>query len=320
MKDEPHNKHPSDNDGGKEIDGFQKIESELDTEKNEVSSSPIPFKQDIPIETPGEKSTSLTKGANPQAEDGHVDIANEIVEALAKRYFSSYESQILWVIFRKTYGWHKKTDQISITQFQEMTGMKRRHVHRTLSKLVQRKIVTRIGNSRIISYGFQKDYTKWKDITQIGNDVELSRVSGQGRKKIVTQIGNRSLPKQVPTKETNKRNIFVEGSNELRLSTLLLEEIRKNKSDFKQPNQPNLQSWAKEVDLMIRRDGRKPERIEAVIRWCQKDPFWWKNVLSTEKLRDKFERLEAEMEEKKTSFKTERPQVEYEDFTGTGQR
>ena len=62
--------------------------------------------------------------------------------------------------------------------------------------------------------------------------------------------------------DTNKNDknikIYVEGSDELRLSTFLLEEIRKNKPDFKQPN---LQSWAKEVDLMIRRDGRKPERI-----------------------------------------------------------
>jgi len=46
--------------------------------------------------------------ANPQREDGHVDIANETIEALAKIYLSSYETQTLFAIFRKTYGWHKK--------------------------------------------------------------------------------------------------------------------------------------------------------------------------------------------------------------------
>ena len=51
--------------------------------------------------------------ANPQAENGHTDIANEIVEALARTRISGTETQLLWVIFRKTYGWHKKEDEIS---------------------------------------------------------------------------------------------------------------------------------------------------------------------------------------------------------------
>ena len=42
--------------------------------------------------------------ANPQSENGHIDIANEIGEALSRINFSAYESRILWVIWRKTYG------------------------------------------------------------------------------------------------------------------------------------------------------------------------------------------------------------------------
>jgi len=75
--------------------------------------------------------------ANPQAEDGHVDIANEIVEILAKTYLSSYESQVLWAIFRKTYGWHKKEDWITNTQIAEMTGIAESHISRTLKKLIK---------------------------------------------------------------------------------------------------------------------------------------------------------------------------------------
>ena len=153
------------------------------------------------------------KGASPQAEDGHIDIANEIAEAMARINLSAYESRILWVIWRKTYGWHKKMDMISVTQFEKVTGLKRWHVARTLSELVQRNIVTRIGNNRIISYGFQKDYTKWKDITKRGNDIGKSKVSGESKKKIITRIGNRSLPKGVNTKETNKRKYIGRSQN-----------------------------------------------------------------------------------------------------------
>ena len=47
--------------------------------------------------------------------------------------------------------------------------------------------------------------------------------------------------------------------------------------------------------MMIRLDGRTPERIEAVIRWCREDAFWQSNILSTTKLRKHFDRLELQM-------------------------
>jgi len=108
------------------------------------------------------------KGASPQTEDGYTIIANETAEALAKTNFSAYEVRILWVIWRKTYGWHKKEDQISVTQFQKATGLHRRHVQRTLKRLMGRNIIASKGYNRITSYHFQKDYTKWKDIASKG--------------------------------------------------------------------------------------------------------------------------------------------------------
>ena len=93
-----------------------------------------------------------------------------------------------------------------------------------------------------------------------------------------------------------KKKEYVESSDELRLAQLLLEKIRHNKPTLKEQN---LQNWAKDIDLMIRRDGRTPERIHEVISWCQDNEFWWKNVLSTSKLRKQFDRLEAEMDGKR---------------------
>ena len=281
-------------------------------------------------ELPSIESDNLIRGANPQAEDGHIDIANEIAEVLARINFYPYESRILWVIWRKTYGWHKKVDRISFTQFEKSTGLHRRHIQRTLKHLEERKIIVASkGYGKNATYGFQKDYTKWKDVAYKGYDDGKIRFNKQARidRSLPTEAilpieaTDRSL-QRLTQKKLIKENIYVEGSDELRLATLLLKEIQRNKAErnlspFKQPN---LQRWAREIDLMIRKDGRKPERIQEVILWCQRSSFWWKNILSTGKLKDQFERLEAEMEEKKTSFKTERPQVEYKDFTGAGQR
>ncbi len=46
---------------------------------------------------------------------------------------------------------------------------------------------------------------------------------------------------------------------------------------------------------MIRVDGRAPERIEEVIRWTARDPFWSKNILFTAKLRQQFDALVMKM-------------------------
>lgn len=101
----------------------------------------------------------------------------------------------------------------------------------------------------------------------------------------------------------NNRNALIENkknacsnSNEFRLSNLLLNVILERKSDFKKPN---LKSWAAHIDRMIRLDNRKPEAIEKVIRWCQKDCFWKNNILSTESLRRHFDKLELQMEQNK---------------------
>jgi len=99
-------------------------------------------------------------------------------------------------------------------------------------------------------------------------------------------------------KENNVRSRFVQSSIELELAAFLLKQIRKNKPDFKEPN---LKAWAKEFELMIRRDKRDPDRIREVISWVQDDPFWFKNILSAAKLRKQFDRIEMEMSGKPKS-------------------
>ena len=92
--------------------------------------------------------------------------------------------------------------------------------------------------------------------------------------------------------QLNQTNTLRQNSNEFRLAELLLNLILERKSDFKKPN---LQTWVIHIERMIRLDKRTPERIEAVMRWCQQDSFWQNNILSTAKLREKFDQLELKM-------------------------
>lgn len=99
-------------------------------------------------------------------------------------------------------------------------------------------------------------------------------------------------------KNDNNDNKYSPNSDEFRLSELLFNEIVSRKPDFKRPN---LQKWAVHIDRMTRLDSRAVERIEEVIRWCQQDDFWQNNILSTEKLRKHFDKLELQINKGKNN-------------------
>jgi len=103
--------------------------------------------------------------------------------------------------------------------------------------------------------------------------------------------------------QLNQTNTLRQNSNEFRLAELLSNLILERKSDFKKPN---LQTWVIHIERMIRLDKRTPERIEAVMRWCQRDSFWQANILSTAKLREKFDQLELKMEKNGRPIKKSR--------------
>ena len=98
--------------------------------------------------------------AKPQKENGYTPIANELLEKLARVSLSPNQWQVLMVIFRKTYGFHKKVDYIANFQIGELTGLGKTVVSRVLHNLADRNLITR--KKKII--GFQKDWEKWQQL------------------------------------------------------------------------------------------------------------------------------------------------------------
>ena len=96
--------------------------------------------------------------ANPQVENGFTEVANELLEELARINMCAYETRVLLFIIRKTYGWHKKTDWISLSQLATGTGIRKAHVCRSINSLKARNIIRKGKNKHV---GLQKDYEKW---------------------------------------------------------------------------------------------------------------------------------------------------------------
>jgi phage replication O-like protein O len=132
--------------------------------------------------------------SSPQLEKGYTKIANEIMEALCGIRISGEARQCLDVIFRKTYGFNKKYDKISLSQFCLLTKMRKGDVCRALLKLNKLNIIiSKKANDNITSYRFNKDFDTWKPLA---------------KKLIVSKKANASLAKKRHTKETNTKEIL----------------------------------------------------------------------------------------------------------------
>lgn len=127
---------------------------------------------------------------SPQKENGYTPIANELFEAFYQCKLLEYERVCVMYIWRKTYGWGKKSDWIANSQFFRETGIPRPHVTRTIKLLKEKNIITSSGNKISIN----KHYEEWK--------VEWRVLPHQVT--TVTSPGNKVLPHQVPTKERKK--------------------------------------------------------------------------------------------------------------------
>lgn len=99
--------------------------------------------------------------ATPQLENGYTMIANELVEAFARVNMSGREWQVLFAILRKTYGFHKKMDKISLSQISKMTGIASSDVARIIKKLEGRKMIEVRRGEWSNSYWLNKQWLKW---------------------------------------------------------------------------------------------------------------------------------------------------------------
>ena len=99
--------------------------------------------------------------ANPQLENGHTRIANELLEQLMKRHLSPNQWRVLLCIIRKTYGFQKKVDYIANFQIVEATGLHKAVVSRCMKELHQAGLITRQGKY----IGFQKNWEEWQKLS-----------------------------------------------------------------------------------------------------------------------------------------------------------
>lgn len=141
--------------------------------------------------------------SDPQTEDGYTRIANELLDAILRYPFSKRELNIVLAVIRKTYGFNKKADDMTLTQLADLTGMHLPHVSEAVAALSGKNVLLKREGKYGYVLGLNKKHSTWNAYRN-GNVTET--VSGGYRN------GNNGLPKRehsvtetVNTKDNPKR-------------------------------------------------------------------------------------------------------------------
>ena len=152
--------------------------------------------------------------------EGYTKIPNNILEALTGIRISGEEGQCLWLILRKTYGWHKQEDWISNSQFVKVTGINKQNVNRAIQKLAKKNMVIKKDYNNRPVYSLQQDVQKWeassKKITKsvIQNDYASNQkrleavIQNEPHKSIITK---ETITKENPSDFEKALGVTIEG-------------------------------------------------------------------------------------------------------------
>lgn len=142
--------------------------------------------------------------ASPQTENGHTQIANEILEVIPFFKFNGTQLRMLLVIVRYTYGFKRKQHDLSVSFFEKATGITKRQIQKEINNLIENKVIIEISKPSFNTsrkLAFNKNYDEWL----IGRSLSKEHSEQKGRgEQLDTSTGeqkNTSTGEQIDTQE-----------------------------------------------------------------------------------------------------------------------
>ena len=218
--------------------------------------------------------------ANPQLENGYTRIANELLEALCRLKISGNEMRLLLDIIRSTYGFQKKSAELSLSVLEKAVGIRKSHISESLKRLSEAGIITvqqNVGTAPQ-TIAVQKDYEKWKPLRKQEQVTENRNTESSANEEIpIPENSNRTFPENsnhTYNKEKEKDKSKERVKKRIphgRYGNILLteEEYSELVSDFGKYAADNC---IQKADTYIETTGRSYRSTEAVVRkWLTED-------------------------------------------------
>ncbi len=240
--------------------------------------------------------------ANPSLKNGYISVATELVEKFATISIPSSEMRIVWVVWRKTWGWksgdrHKDWDWIALSQFEKLTTMKHGNVAKSLKSLVVKRILLKSENG----YKFNQNYEQWSVVKRLPPVVK--RI--QGSSQTTTEIGSQTHTNNRYKETIQKKEGDVPSQDVVDVIDL-----------FKNVNQ-TFSKWYKNttqraaIERMIKTYGK--EEVLTFVEFLpisNKTPFI--SIATTPlQLEDKWSAIKDAWVKKKVELKTKSPKIAF---------
>lgn len=107
-----------------------------------------------------------------------------------------------------------------------------------------------------------------------------------------TEVRSKKLEVRSKKKESNSRNStkvkYDDDSPYMKLSKYLYAKMLDNNDKAKEPN---YQKWADDMRKLVELDKHDVKEVAKVIEFSQSSTFWYANILSAKKLREKYDTL-----------------------------
>jgi len=156
-----------------------------------------------------EEKVKVEKGENTE---GFTATPNLFLDNLY--LFPPSEGYVLLTIIRKTIGWHKEWDRISLSQLSKITGLTKRTIQKSTARLVKKGFILRCGGGKKKAYQYYFNYEKLKECVE-KTEENSAKVESElnKRKKFLLGIEKNTPYKSkyrenfTPTKYNYKENI-----------------------------------------------------------------------------------------------------------------
>lgn len=159
-----------------------------------------------------------------------------------------------------------------------------------------------------------------KSSTEADRKREYRKKIEEAKRNLITggQVSDKCPDKTTPELEIEiEKDIDIDkeekkgkySDEHLRLAKKLQSNLTE---DFpKEMNKVDIEKWADTIRLIEERDKASIEAIEYVINWLPTNEFWFGNIRSAKKLREKFEKLKFEIKADKNNHKKQSQKLQY---------
>lgn len=161
--------------------------------------------------------SSESDEARGYAPPNYTQIPNVFLDEQMPKIHSLSELKVVMAVMRKTFGWQKDEDEISISQLEDLTGLSRPSVNEGVKAALQHKIITRrkVGNGYCYRLNVKADSSK-ESLPKEKSDKNLTSKDSLPEvvKKVNPQVVKNLNPqKKVSTKEKKETLRGEQGSN-----------------------------------------------------------------------------------------------------------